>query len=101
MEITIVKGEMPSKDREEAKLSNVAVGGVWWLSSERLVHGWFYLHDDAFSTLWDQIKDGKYACCSFTFGLTPLEHGSGDLFAWSGNPLSIESVGISFRARED
>jgi len=90
----ILQGELDPKRRE--RLSEQAIGGIWWVREQVFVHGWFYLKADDYAAVWDQVRDGGYVACGITLGLSPVQLTDKSEFAWSGNPLSIESADIYF-----
>jgi hypothetical protein len=90
--IGVLKGELPAKQRELVKLSEEAIGGVWWLADTKFVHGWFYLQTEEYAALWEQINNSQYVDCGIK--LIFLVEYTGGKFAWSGNPLCIDSAEV-------
>ena len=98
--LSFLRGALPEKVREETKLSEGAIGGIWWLSDDNFVHGWFYLPDEYYTALWDQIKGGDYIECHISLG-TVMEFVAftGGEFAWKSNPISVDNVEVSFNRK--
>lgn len=98
--LSILRGTLPDKGREEGKLSERAIGGIWWISDDNFVHSWFYLPAEDYDAIWEQIKQGDYIDCQITLG-TVMEFvkSIGGEFAWKGNPISVESVEVTFKRK--
>jgi hypothetical protein len=98
--LSFLRGVLPEKIREETKLSDRAIGGIWWLSDDNFVHGWFYLPDEDYAALWDQIKGGDYIDCHISLGTAKDSVAfTGGEFAWKGNPISVDSAEVSFNRK--
>jgi hypothetical protein len=98
--LSIFQGSLPDKDREEGELSERAIGGVWWSSNDNFVDSWFYLPTESYEALWEQIKRGDYLECQITLGTaTDALKLIGGEFAWKGNPISVESVEVTFKRK--
>jgi hypothetical protein len=95
--LSLLRGVLPDKDREKGNLSEGAIGGIWWLSDDNFVHGWFYLPAEDYDAIWEQIKQGD---CQITLG-TVMESVAftGGEFAWKGNPICVESVEVTFKRK--
>lgn len=93
LELSIFPGELSAEDRKG--LPEEAIGGIWWLAEERFVHGWFCLKADEYAAVWDQVRDGGYVACAIDLGVRPVDHTKGE-FAWSANPLCIETAAVDF-----
>jgi hypothetical protein len=92
--LAIFQGEPDAKEREQ--LSARAIGGIWWLREQAFIHGQFYLRADDYAAIWDQVRDGGYAACRITLGVSPVQDTDQDEYAWNSNPLSIESAAVDF-----
>jgi hypothetical protein len=66
--LSFLRGALPDKDREKGKLSEGAIGGIWWVSEDNFVHGWFYLPAEDYDAIWEQIKRGDYIACDISLG---------------------------------
>jgi hypothetical protein len=100
LEISIMQGELSGENREKAKLSKGTIGGIWWLSDHNLVHGWFYLPDEGYAALWEQIKGGDYVDCHLNLGTaSDSVKYTGIDFAWKDNPISLDSAEVSFNRK--
>jgi hypothetical protein len=94
IELSIFQGDMSAKDREQ--LSDQAIGGIWWSPEQTFVHGHFYLQAADYAAVWEQVRNGGYAHCHINLSLYPVEYTKNSKWAWSGNPLCIESADIYF-----
>jgi hypothetical protein len=92
--LTILPGELDAKNRE--KLPEPAIGGIWWLPDQVFIHGWFYLKASDYAAVWNQVTNGGYETSGITLGLTPVEFTNSSQFAWTGNPVSIDSADVYF-----
>jgi hypothetical protein len=85
-------------EANEAPLEG-GVGRLFYANSsdgEDLVHGWYFLNLDTYTTLWDQIVIGMYADCTVQLHVTPVDY-SGEDPVWNVNqPLLIEDATINF-----
>lgn len=95
IELAIFQGELSAKDRE--RLSEQAIGGIWWIAEQTFVHGWFYLKADDYTAIWDQVRNGGYVACGISLGIRPVRYTESDELAWSGNPVSIETADVFFK----
>ena len=55
-----------TKIAKKAKLSERAIGGIWWISDDNFVHSWFYLPAEDYDAIWEQIKQGDYIDCQIS-----------------------------------
>jgi hypothetical protein len=94
IELAISPGELPVEERE--RLSEQAIGGIWWIADQAFVHGWLYLSADDYAAVWDQVRDGRYADCQISLGVGPVEYTEKSEFAWSRNPVCIETADVYF-----
>jgi hypothetical protein len=92
----IFAGEL---DRSRDQLSEGAIGGISYIAEQSFVHGDFYLRAEDYAAVWDQVRDGTYAACGITLGVSPVRLGKSSKFIASDNPLSIKTAEINF-ARE-
>jgi hypothetical protein len=93
--VSVFRGDMSTTDREKAQLAPNAIGGFWWLSDEKLFHGWFFLPNDTFSALWTEVTNGSHLASGFSVFLSPVEAVS-DGLAWTNNPINISDPTVSF-----
>jgi hypothetical protein len=56
--LSFLRGAVPEKRKEKAKLAEGAIGGIWWVSEHNLVHNSIYLSGVDYAALWGQIKSG-------------------------------------------
>jgi hypothetical protein len=98
--LSFLRGALPEKDREKTNLLDGAIGGIWWNSDDNFVHGWLYLPDEDYAALWEQINRGDYIDCDVSLG-TAMESVklTGGEFAWKGNPISLDSVEVTFKRK--
>jgi len=74
------------------------IGGLFY-TSNAFVHGWYFLSEEAYSCLWDQVTDGRYSDCIIDLGVSPVENHGAEVFWNVSRPLVIESVQIHFTRR--
>ena len=90
-----MNGEVTAEDRIKYKLVHEAIGGLWLVDDKGVaafVYGWFFINTTVYDDLWEQVRQGGYAGCSFSLDVGPVE----DDQRWSGGPLSILGASISF-----
>ena len=95
IELTILNGEVTAEDHIKYKLVHEAIGGLWLVDDKDVaafVYGWFFINTNVYDDLWEQVRQGGYAGCSFSLDVGPVE----DDQRWSGGPLSILGASISF-----
>lgn len=95
IELTILNGEVTAEDRIKYKLVHEAIGGLWLVDDKDVaafVYGWFFINTNVYDDLWEQVRQGGYAGCSFSLDVGPVE----DDQRWSGGPLFILGASISF-----
>lgn len=98
--LSIMRGALPDKDRETANLSEGAIGGIWWISDDNFVHGWFCLPAEDYAAVWEQIKSGDYIDCDISVGTaSEAVKFIGGEFAWKGNPISLNSAEVYFKRK--
>jgi hypothetical protein len=95
IELAVFQGELRAKYR--GSLPDQAIGGIWWIPEQAFVHGWFYLNADDFAAVWDQVRDGGYVACGIVVGVGRVQYTKNSEFAWSGNPVSIETAEVYFK----
>jgi hypothetical protein len=86
------------REREKQRLSERAIGGIWWLPKERFVHGSIYIDADDYATIWGQVLDGEYVDCGIDLAVDPVKYIEGEP-AWIDNPLCIESANVYFQRK--
>ncbi len=101
IDLGVMPGDVSPTHRTHARLSEQAIGGVWWTAKDGLVHGWFYLQGDDFKAVWDQIHDGGYVNCTISLELSPVNYGDKEHCEWVENPMSILSASINFERNID
>jgi hypothetical protein len=89
--LSIIEGEFPADEYEEKTFSPDAFGGLWYVEDQNFVHGWFYIKQNIYAAIWDQVRTGGYTDCTITLGIRPET-----FHAWTENPLSIVSVDVRF-----
>lgn len=87
--IAILEGQLPTDERSTFE-NDAAIGGLWFVEEQHFVHGWFYLKSRSYSTLWNQVRDGK-ADCRISLIVTPLHN-----HIWKHSPLSIANASLDF-----
>jgi hypothetical protein len=104
IELTILTGEIQPDDRNKYRLTEDAIGGLWFDDDEdtdAMVQGWFFINTSVYGDLWEQVRQGGYTGCMFSLQVWPVEGEEleEDDGTWSANPLSIIGASIDFNRK--